>query len=198
MNKCLVISPVYSHVNEHTNEVMKRASLPWKQLVGCSDLVRARSVLLTEAMNSGADRIILLDADVVPNIEQLRDAATVDLVDPNNARFGMYTLKSNRWSVEPETEISLSHDFPIVSGGLGFVALHVESLKKVGSKMTLVLHDGVEGECWIPFCLPFMDGGQYYPEDASLCSRLRSVGVNLTADPTWRVGHAMHCIRTSP
>lgn len=192
--KTVVITPAYSHAHHGLLQAIQKSGLPWLPLYEHSDLVRVRSLLLTLALRSEAERIVLVDADVVPGDGDLEACAAA--ATPAKAVFGVYLLRDGkRLSVEPldgelaKKAFAQSLPFPIVYGGLGLCAIHRASLARVFERLPAVTSEGDE---WRPFCLPFVDeAGVYHADDRSLCARLRESGTELWCDPRLRPGHAV-------
>jgi hypothetical protein len=79
--------------------------------------------------------------------------------------------------------------------GLGFAAIHRESLERVARALPTIEGDTAP---WQPFCVPFVDGSTYYADDRSLWERLRRLGVGLVADRLLTVGHAAELVLSEP
>lgn len=184
--KTVVITPAYLATDHRLDAAVAATGLPWMRLYGFSDQTRVRSMLLTQALASGAEFIILVDADNVPRPEQFELA--VSLTTAESAAFGLYEQREpGVWSVHPEGEPS-REGFPIVFGGLGFACVHRAALERVSATLPSV----PEGETsWKPFCLPFVEGPIYHGCDKALCTRLRRTGTRLVCYPKLRVGHAV-------
>lgn len=206
--KALVITPAYSPPGYRTTEVMRASGLPWAQLNEHSDLVRARGALISRGLRSGAERLILLDADVVPTPEQLRWLAETPEVTPERGVWGMYPSRSRRnWSIDAldaddaKRCVAVGGLTEIRWGGLGFCAVHRESLRRVEAMLEaegngpITEEGGVE---WHPFCLPFIEDGSYLPDDRSLCRRLSYSGTRLFASGDLKAGHAVTALLTEP
>ena len=70
--------------------------------------------------------------------------------------------------------------------GLGFAAVHIESLIRVAETLPEIHRDEM---AWKPFCVPVVDGHTYYPDDRVLWARLSKVGVGLVACSSLKIGH---------
>jgi hypothetical protein len=192
--KALIVTPAYSHAHHLLGQAIARSGLRWLPLYEHSDLVRARSILLTLALREGADVLVLVDADVIPGPGVLEAVAAAPT--PERAVFGIYTQRDGkRLSVEPlggadeaAGAMARGEPFPIVFGGLGLVAIHAESLVRVAATLPAVHEPELS---WAPFCLPFVRGTTYHGDDRALCARLRDAGVELVADPRLDVRHAV-------
>lgn len=167
------------------------SGLPWMPLYENSDLVRARSILISTALRQGAETLILVDADTIPRPGVL--VAIAEQATPTRAVFGIYTLRDGRLSIEPREQetalgaIARGEPFPIVYGGLGLVAIHRHAITRLDRALPLIEEALVS---WRPYCLPFVRDGIYHADDRSLCQRLSESGVELVADPRLRVAHA--------
>lgn len=204
--KTLVVTPAYTHTHHLTRRAVQASGLPWAEEVGHSDLVRVRSYIIGKALDAGAERVILLDADVVPTASGLRWLAETDQVHDEQAVWGLYELKDGRWSVEPQSfeEFDAAEDgalVPIIWGGLGICCIHRESLERVQAGLQASGHcpvrerNGVE---WTPYCLPFVERGEYFPDDKSLCYRLTQAGTSLVCRPDLLAGHMATKMLTGP
>jgi len=200
--RAAIIIPAYSHIDHRLERVMLESGLPWLALHEHSDLPRARSLLIEQALRTEAERVLLVDADVVPAPEVLVALAEAEGVTPYQAVWGMYPLREgDRWSVNPldpddaERAIGEGRSFPIRTGGLGLCAVHRESLARLGGALPTVREgSGLE---WRPFCVPFVRDGDYYPDDGSLCVRLTETGTELWCDPRLRGGHVVRSVITA-
>lgn len=192
--KALIITPAYSHAHHQLHAAIGASGLPWLPLYERSDLPRARSVLVTRALELGAEVVVFVDADTVPAPGAL--AALVAAGRPGRAVLGIYELRDGRLSVEPEegaadaaaSAIARNERFAVRWGGLGLAAAHADDLRRVGETLPLIRDPDVT---WRPYCVPFVRDGQYHADDRSLCTRLRDAGVELVADPTIIALHAV-------
>jgi hypothetical protein len=198
----LIVTPVYSHAHEELDLAIRQSGIPSRRLYGHSDLPRARSILLELALASGAERVILVDADTLPSAAHLRALAQSPDVTPERAVWGLYPLRDgDRWSVDPEDAgeaekaIAEAVPFRIRKGGLGLACIHRESLLRLGDTLPYI---GEGGFRWRPFCVPFYrisipasEGAKYYADDGSLCVRLRETGTELWCHPEYLAGHAV-------
>lgn len=178
------------------------ARISMMPLHGSSDLPRARSLLITMALRREPERLLFIDSDIVPTAAQLVELATSPLVTPEQALTGLYPIRDTRarvgggaaWAVdavEPET----AEGKPVFAAhwaGLGFAAVHADSLRRVSAEMQLI-DQGVD-EPWFPFCVPAVVGTTYYPDDRVLWERLRLTGTNLLASAALKVGHVAQVV----
>src|SRR6185295_10958848 len=172
--KAAIITPAYNHPDHRLERVVHAAGVPWLVLRQHSDLPRVRSVLIEQALASGAERIILIDADTVPSAGVLNALIEAVGITPDCAVWGMYPLREgDRWSVCPEDPVEADlairegRSFRLRTGGLGLCAIHRESLLRVAEKLPTIREDtGLE---WRPFCVPFVRDSDYYADDGSLC-----------------------------
>lgn len=200
--KAAIVTPAYSHVDYRLERAVQSSGLPWLVLHEHSDLPRVRSVLIEQALDTAAERIILIDADTVPSSGTLAALASSDDITPGRALWGMYPLREgDRWSVNPvdpfEADLAICEGrrFRIQTGGLGLCAIHRESLLRLRETLPRVTE--AEGLVWHPFCVPFVQGSTYYADDGSLCVRLRESGTELWCDPRLRCGHAVTTVITA-
>lgn len=201
--KAAVITPAYSHVDYRLERAVRSSGLPWLVLHEHSDLPRVRSVLIEQALGTPAERIVLIDADTVPTVGALRALAESEAVTPERAVWGLYPLReADRWSVNPadpagaDLAISEGRLFPIRTGGLGFCAIHRESLERAGARLPVIVeqHGGLR---WRPFCVPFVRDSAYYADDGALCVRLTESGTELVCDSSLRAGHVVRAVVTT-
>lgn len=197
----VVVTPAFTHTVPELDSQMMGAGLPWMREYAHSDLPRIRSVLLENALGLGAERILLIDADTVPDAAEILALARHPLVTPQSAVWGLYPLREgDRWAANPEDAqeadraIGEGTPFRIRTGGLGFCCIHRASLERVAQDLPTITEDN--GAQWHPFCVPFvtMASGAattYYADDGSLCMRLRGTGTGLWCDPALRAAHAV-------
>lgn len=201
--KAVIITPAYREVDYRLWRAVNASGIPSLVLHEHSDLPRVRSVLIEQALATGAERLILIDADTVPSAGVLRSLAEGEGVTPDCAVWGMYPLREgDRWSVNPfskheaDQAIREGRSFRIRTGGLGLCAIHRESLLRAAENLPTVTEEN--GLTWRPFCVPFVRGSTYYPDDGSLCMRLDESGTELWCDPRLRAGHAVRSVITAP
>lgn len=200
--KAAIIIPAFSHVDHRLRRALDDSGLAFLPLHEHSDLPRVRSLLIEQALGTGAERVILIDADTVPTVGVLRALAEGEGVTPFRSVWGMYPLREgDSWSVNPldpvEADLAIrqGRGFPIRTAGLGLCAIHRESLVRLGETLPLVTER--EGLTWRPFCVPFVRDGVYYADDGSLCVRLTETGTELWCDPRLRAGHVVRQLVTA-
>jgi len=193
--KAVAITPAYSAEHPLLRVQVERAGLPWQVLREHSDLVRVRSILLTQALATGAERIVLLDADTIPADGALEQLVASDLVTSDQALFGLYPQREgHRWQVavkDPSVAggaVEAGEPFEVEWGGLGFCVIHRESLARLSRQLPTI-----EGDCvmWQPWCLPLVRGSVYLAEDRAFCLRLAEAGTRLLCNPKLRAAHAV-------
>lgn len=200
--QALAIIPAYSHIDHRLMQALLDSGIPHMPLYGSSDLPRARSMLISLA-RSKAERLLFIDSDIVPSVGQIHELATSNLVTPVQALTGLYPVRDIRatrrggvgWAVDAyEPELADKRDvFGANWAGLGFAAIHSESLDRVAA--TLPVIDG--DEClWHPFCVPMVRGNTYYPDDRVLWTRLAETGTMLVASSRLKVGHVASVVLT--
>lgn len=192
--KALITLPVRDHINPALRSAIAQARIPFLPLYGMSDLPRARSLLVTQALKLGAERILFIDADIVPTAEEILLLAEHPRVARHWAVTGLYPLRSGKaWACHAPDETLVSGVYRRAEyAGLGFACISRESLLAVKSGLPDI--EDPEAGTWWPFCVPVVrrvDGGkpEYGADDVSLWWRLADVGVQLWADTRLVVGH---------
>lgn len=194
----VAIIPAYSHINWRLLSALHQLSMPYIQVHGCSDLIRARSQLLTDALETEAKRILFLDSDMVPTPEQITQLVNCERVDADNAISGCYLTRPDELAArlqEPSAfEIGGERRFlPALGFGMGFSVIDRRSAERLAAKLPRL--EAPEGPHWFPFFLPFCaeespGRTEYYQEDYAFWWRLHSLaGVSLWLDTHLAVGH---------
>jgi hypothetical protein len=184
----LLVIPAYSAIDPRLFRAIQLSGVSYYAHHGCSDLPQWRSKLLTLALEQDASRVLMIDADIVPEPEQIDWLATTELVTPEQAVTGLYVMRSGHaWACEAPTEQERH-------AGLGFCAVHAESLRR----LALTLPTLRNPHPWWPFCVPFYRAERYYADDYSLWCRLRETGTRLHAEERCVVGHAVETVLRSP
>lgn len=202
--KAIAIIPAYSHIDHRLQAALLEAHVPFVPLHGCSDLPKVRSQLITLALERAEERVLFIDADIVPSPEQVRALAESQLVTRERALTGLYPIRDRRataaggrgWAVDA-VEPELADEALIFEArwaGLGFAAIHVDSLRRVAETLPLVEWPEMS---WKPFCVPLVEGRTYYPDDRVLWHRLAQTGTRLIASNQLRVGHVASVVLTS-
>lgn len=176
--------------------------MPYLQVHGCSDLVRARSRLLTDGMKTPADRFILIDSDMGPTADDLVSLATSERVGPTSAVSGCYVTETGTVAAVTEgIDSACTHGdprfIPLLVAGLGFAAVSRTTVETIAEAIGTVRDKS--GEQWHPFFLPFVldhnlpDGTrtrEYVPEDYSFWWRMKTIAkAKLWLDTHLAVGH---------
>lgn len=199
--KSLVAIPAYSHIDHRLMNSILQSGIPLLPLYGFSDLARVRSVILTMALERGADRILLIDSDIVPTVEQLTELSETSSVTPDQAVTGLYPVKGrNAWAVHAASQqeagkASKGEDFDAEWAGLGFACVHRNSLLRLVETLPVIIDPELQ---WTPFCVPGVVGNTYYPDDRVLWWRLANAGVKLRALSHLKVGHVSSEVLTEP
>jgi|GEM_PF-3843001 len=202
MNEVIALIPAFSHVHWRLAEALRKAHMPIIMVHGCSDLVRARSRLLCDALKTRADTFLFIDADIMATPEQLLELAQSKKVDEFNCVTGCYFVRPGHLAAvpnDPEAEIHIFGDeryLPAVVAGMGFAAVHRSTIEKIRASEPVVRDPG--GDEWTPFFLPFVlkhevDGevvNEYVPEDYSFWWRIKMAAkAQLWLDTALPVGH---------
>ncbi len=182
--KTIVIVPAYSDPCNALQQALHMAGLPFMVRLGCSDQTRARGQLITKALDAGAERVVMVDADMAPKAEQLLALAGDARVTEATALTGLYPLKGRKsWAFDEGTQ----------RAGLGFCCVHRDSLLRLQN--TLLPIRGEEMEWW-PFTMPMLieepgpfGGQRYLGNDFAFWERLRETGTRLLLAPELKVGH---------
>lgn len=194
--KSLIIIPAYTHINQRLQDAINQARIPLLPLREMSDLPRCRSLLLSMACRQkGLERVITIDSDIVPTVEQLLELDTSELVTPDQALTGMYALRGhgNKLSVHaPHADTNRTPVFAAEWAGLGFACIHKESLLRLANALPTIQGDDFE---WVPFCVPRVEDRCYMADDRVLWWRLRNAGVTLMASRSLHVGHLDSVVR---
>lgn len=184
----LLVIPAYQAIDPRLFRAIQLSGVTYFAHVGCSDLPQWRSRLLTLALEQHASRVLMVDADIVPEPEQLEWLATTDLVTPEQAVTGLYVMRSGHaWACEGPDVVDRH-------AGLGFCAVHGDSLRRLAATLPTLRNP----DPWWPFCLPFYRGERYYADDYSLWCRLRETGTRLHVEESQVVGHAVETVRRQP
>lgn len=182
----VIVIPAYNPVGHVLYQALLAAELPFMIREGISDQTRVRGQLLTLALRSGAQRIIMIDADMAPTPQQIRDLATHERVDQHTAVSGIYPLKDrDRWAYDEATN----------RAGLGFCCVHRESLMRVRDSLGVVKGEEME---WTPFTMPTYYGGHYSGNDFAFWERLYEHGTFLSVDSRIKVAHRFMATFSEP
>jgi len=200
--KTCIITPAREPIDRRVSQPVAESGLPWMIVYEQSDLVKARSALLSQALQKGAERVILLDADVVTTPGALRWLAETDSLTPHEALFGRYVQRDGvRWSFQPQNaelyeQMGSDGLVALDWAGLGLCAIHRESLQRVASRLPRIELPGEVG--WWPFCLPIVDPPDYLGDDRALCRRLRENKTALMLRKGMIAGHLVTGVLTRP
>ncbi len=201
----LALIPAYSHIDHRLQEALAEARLPVQPFYECSDLPKARSQLLSLALEqSDAQVFALIDSDMAPSAEQIRALCASTCLDAGNAVTGAYVGRTGAWAFRPLVSGPITLGEPGLTGcgaaGLGFAAVTRQSLERLTATLPRVTTEGVS---WWPFCVPVVvpkgDGtGEYLPDDWVLWRRLAEHGVRLWLDRSLVVGHVIRAVFRTP
>jgi len=204
MSKPLVLIPAYSHVDHRLLRVLRRLGLPHLEVFGCSDLVRARSGLVSDGLQTEADRFVFIDADILPSEDDVVQLAESNKLDAHNAVSGCYEFRPGKLAAQCEdddpTLFCPERFTPLLVAGMGFAVVHRDAVERVRTSLPQ-LEDDTQ-KIWYPFFLPAVvqqqttDGlmQEYLPEDYSFWWRLRLAQTNLWLDTHLIVGHVKQSV----
>jgi hypothetical protein len=192
-SEVIVTLPVRDHINRALRSSLDESGLHWLPLYEMSDLPRARSYLVTQAIASGAERIVFVDADIVASAAELLRLARHERVSEHGAVTGLYAMRSGKnWACHaPDERVEPDGCRRAEFAGLGFACVSRSSLLRVRDTLP-ELQDPNVGSWW-PYCVPFLGEREGKPEycadDVSLWRRLEATGTQLWADTRLVVGH---------
>ncbi len=197
--KPFALIPAYSHIDDRLLDALGQSGIPFHSVRRCSDLPKARSQLLSFALEqTEAEVFLLIDSDIVPTPAQLEQLAGSEKLRPYQAVTGAYALPTGRAAFVPEeldTPVELGEPgYRLLSGaGLGFCAIHRQSLAQIASVLPRITNGAT---CWRPFCVPIFvaksaDSADYYPDDYVLWYRHRALGGMLWLDQELLVAHVL-------
>jgi len=158
-------------------------------LPSCTNLALGRNQLVKEFLESDADKLVFLDADVTFEPGSLIKLATnkVDFVG------GAYRLKTNdeRYPIHLLSEAKELGPDGLVEVAMvptGFLALSRNVFEKFEASYPDRLYtiDGEESYCY--FQMPYGDGA-LYTEDAFFCKEWRAIGGLIYLDPSPTLTH---------
>jgi hypothetical protein len=191
--KTVAICPAYSHVNAELRYQLEQAQIPLRSYLHCSDLVRARSTLISLALKeTDADVLLLVDSDIVPTIGAIDRLLRSAHLGEGGAVSGVYVTRDGRFAFCPRNpescKVGVGGAVEATHAGLGFCAITRPSLERVAAGLKTTKCD--DGIAWQPFCLPFLaSNGAYYADDRSLWYRLAETGTTLYVQTNLFVGH---------
>jgi hypothetical protein len=202
----LALIPAYSHIDRRLLEALRRVGIPYMDVHGCSDLVRARSGLLSDALRTDADRFLFIDSDIVPSCDDLIRLLESPKLDPGNAVSGCYVVAPGRLAAQAEAdqiEVGGAERFvPMLAAGMGFAAVHRSAVEVLKQQLPELVDN--KSRVWHPYFLPVVVQQEteigllqeYLSEDFAFWWRLRLSGIKLWIDTHLTVGHIKSTILT--
>lgn len=201
MPRPIALTPAYLHVNYRLRECLDRLKIPHMVIHQCSDLVKVRSFLLSNALSqTDADLFLLIDADMVPSPEHVEMLVESPKLLPDSAVTGAYLTRGEVLAAQPtsKTPFNLGGSPRFVEcwgSGLGFSAITRQSVETVAERLPVITESN--GLKWHPFCLPRMvshpefTGGkqEYLSEDYAFWWNCREHGVGLWLDTHLVIPH---------
>ncbi len=190
----LILIPAYSHIDWRLAAAIRDSGLPHIHIHGCSDLVRARSRLLSDALAMPFDRFLFVDSDIIPTAAQLAALAGSERVTGTAAVTGAYAVGAGQ--VAANSMKGTAIDLPAAEryvaalvAGMGFAAVSRVSVERLAATLPTVTDP--DGKTWKPFFLPMLVGDthEYLSEDYAFWWRLRDAGTQLWLDTSLVVGH---------
>lgn len=202
--KVIITLPVRDDINRQLRDSLKGSGFPWMPLYGMSDLPRARSLLITRALNLGADVVVFIDADIQATVDQIKRLAEHPRLSEVSAVTGLYAVRTGQaWACNADPDSPAPDGcLPARTAGLGFAAITRASLLRAAEALPTLEDTEAPGQTWVPYCLPYigeLDGKpEYLAEDIALWMRIGATGTRLWADPSLTVGHLTQMAIYSP
>ena len=164
----------------------------WVHRWGSSDLPMARSRAFDEALQQKADLYLSIDGDMAFAPIHVQRIATV-LTATQMGAVGAFYMKRGKpeISFRPfkglDCKLGAGAAVSEVSGvGLGFTAFTAKAFEAAREHAEVVEADGSSVTMW---CAPFSKRGVWYPDDFSLCWRIRKAGLKVGVDLSCVVRH---------
>lgn len=197
---CAVLTPVFNTPERKTEDrllELSRRGYAVRYLIGCSDIVLARSIMASDALAAGFAETLWVDADIV------FDPDDVDKLRAHGRPYtcGMYCRKglaqfAGTFFESPE-EIAFGPGGGLTAvkyAGLGFTHVRAGVYEAVRRLRDLPeCARGHDGRSFTPYFLPTVvrDGAawDYLPEDSAFCHYVRKAGFEVLADTTIRLAH---------
>jgi hypothetical protein len=202
LRKPVVLIPAYTHIDWRLSEALRFVAIPLIHVHGASDLVAARSRLLTDALKTSADTFVFVDADMLPTPEQIVHLVESSRLTDTDAVSGVYAVGNGQVAAMTADgkPLELPNPEPHVRclvAGMGFAAVTRNAIEKLRNRLPSVMDEGDRE--WHPYFLPMViehanvNGrpmNQYLSEDYSFWWRLKHLaGVQLWLDTKLVVGH---------
>jgi hypothetical protein len=202
--KPLALIAARSNLHDGLLALLRRTSLPFLHRRYESDPVRARSALLSDGLQTDADRFIFIDPDIVPTADDVVRLVESPKLGERSAVSGCYLAQPRHLAVQSQLEkVALFGEpryAPLLVGGMGFAAVHRLSVDLVRAELPRL--EDMTSDDWYPFFLPVVvaqDGPegpfhQYLPDDYAFWWRLRSTGTEAWIDTHVVVGRATEAV----
>ena len=196
----LILVPAYNAIDWRLHDAIGRSGIPMLAVYGCSDLVKVRSQMLSDALRSSADRFIFIDSDIIPSPEQIWQLVESEKLNAESAVSGCYAgrdgaLAAQLESQEPFTLSGGARFVECFAAGMGFSAVHRDTVELIRNELPeLTTGQGVE---WRAYFLPLViadrmnaDAISYLSEDWAFWWRVRNLGkAAFWIDTNLCVGH---------
>lgn len=218
----LITTPLYDGKLHHAcfNGILQTVAKYGSSKVGHvanqgSFIPRLRDLLTKSFLDSGAEYMLCVDADVGWGVEQLDQlwSCLRDLTLDREMVAGLYPRKSLR-DVRPiaallnETRETPKHGLlrQAACVGAGFMLMHRSGILRMVDRYKDTLsypsdavnpENGTSVGLWSPFCAVKSSGGMIYlGEDYSFCQRWREMGGKIWAMPDVELTHQGECTYT--
>ncbi len=200
-SRSVILVPYFNTIDRPCEESLRKLESAGVRVVrseGCPQIDVARNMLVSDALNAGAESILFIDADLGfdPN-----DALRL-LARPEPVVSGVYAKKRQRAlaSVFDDgiNEVTFGEQspgpYPLRYAAGGFLRIKAEVLRRMIAELNLpVCNTGWGRRDW-PFFMPMAaalpDGTHHYlGEDWAFSFRLRQMGITPLADTSIRLWH---------
>ena len=198
LSKHVVICAFHHHIEHDTQTALRgleELGVRVDYCKGASAIDAARSKLASDALVSGMDSFLFVDADVVFDPA---DAIRLLLSDAP-VIAGLYAAKvtGKRGKLTADfmpgtTSVTLGQDatepIQVRRVSAGFLRVKCDVLRGMIGQLDLPYCKINDGEGW-PFFLPMVADGRYLAEDYAFCQRCFEAGISIFVDPSFRLYH---------
>ena len=200
-SKSVVLVPFFSTIDRPCEESLRKLEAAGVRVVrseGCPQIDVARNMLISDALNAGAESILFIDADLGFDPS---DALRL-LAGPEPVVSGVYAKKRQRAlaSVFDDgiNEVTFGEaspgPYPLKYAAGGFLRIKAEVLRRMIDELGLPACNATWGRrdwpFFMPMAAPMPDGSHHYlGEDWAFSFRLRQMGITPLADTSIRLWH---------
>jgi hypothetical protein len=186
----LHVETVRSLLNEQAAAVCLGDELTTIFAPGCSLITYARNHLAREFMQSDAERLVFVDADIAWEVGSLLKIAH----SPVDFAGGAYRYKDEKegypvqWLPLPELWSNSDGLIEVASLPGGFLSVSRTVFTTLSEHFTGREYTHGDEKFWAYFHAPFRDG-KLYGEDASFCAEWRDAGGSVWINPELSLTH---------